>query len=79
MNGIVEEASTVQVENPTDLTMKVENALSAFDARIEILSCLEGVTQNLLLSKNISTLFLNVKRVAKISGMLKAWKRLKLP
>ena len=61
MNEIVEEASAVQMEKLTDLTMKVENALSAFDARIEILSCLKEVTQDLLLRKTISTLFLKIK------------------
>ena len=61
MNEIVEDASAVQMEKLTDLTMKAENALSAFDARIEILSCLTEATQDLLLPKTISTLFLKIK------------------
>ena len=73
MNEVVEKASAVQMEKLTDLTMKVENALSAFDARIEILSCLKEVTQDLLLRKTISTLFLKIKTsgedVRNVQGM----------
>ena len=61
MNEVVEEASALQMEKLTDLTMKVENAISAFDARIEILNCLKEVTRDLLLRKTLSSMFLKIK------------------
>lgn len=49
------------MEKLKDLTMKVENAVAAFDARIEILNCLKEVTRDLLLWKTLSQMFLKHK------------------
>lgn len=65
MNDILEDASSWQMKTMKEPTMKVKDAVSAFEARVEILNFPNEIKRDLLLWKRIYSVFLIKKTTDK--------------